>query len=98
MLACKVQTHVLKLVTIYGMASLRCDRSDVLTLIGLWKDTFSMTTDAWAMFAWLVLEATAGVVWEENIVGWLVLEAAAGLVWEKNTTGWLETAGAEQGP
>ena len=49
-----------------------------------------------ALFAWLVLEAGAGVVWEENIVGWLVLEAAAGVVWEENIAGWLEAAGAEQ--
>jgi len=33
-----------------------------------------------ALFAWLVLEAGAGVVCEENTVGWLVLEAAAGVV------------------
>ena len=39
-----------------------------------------------ALFAVLVLEAAAGVVWEKNTAGWLV--AAAGVVWEKNTVGW----------
>jgi hypothetical protein len=38
-----MKTQVVKLVAIYGMASLRCDRCGVF--IGLGKDTYSITTE-----------------------------------------------------